>query len=77
MNLLYRGLVRDDVCAEAVDASIATQVEGIAAVLLEVIDVEDPIDLGKETTYVITAANQGTSTDSHIKIFCELEDSMQ
>ncbi|AQQ69810.1 Cysteine-rich outer membrane protein [Limihaloglobus sulfuriphilus] len=65
------------VCAEAVDASSATNVEGIAAVLLEVIDVEDPIELGKETTYVITATNQGTSTDKNIKIVCELEGSMQ
>lgn len=64
------------VCAEAVDASSATQVEGIAAVLLEVIDVEDPIELGKETTYIITATNQGTSADNNIRITCEMEDSM-
>lgn len=61
-------------CADAVAASATTTVVGKPAILLEVIDVEDPISIGGEETYVITATNQGTMDDNNIKIVCKLED---
>jgi len=64
-------------CAQGVRASATTSVEGISAVLLEVIDVEDPIEIGSNETYVITATNQGSAPDTNIKIVCTLEDNMQ
>jgi uncharacterized repeat protein (TIGR01451 family) len=64
-------------CAEAVTASAKTNVTGIAAVLLEVIDIDDPIEIGKTETYVITATNQGSAPDTNIKIVCTLEESQQ
>ena len=45
------------VCAEAA-ASCETKVEGIPAILLEVIDLEDPIEVGAQTTYEIKVTNQ-------------------
>lgn len=65
------------VCAEGVSASAKTTITGIAAVLLEVVDVDDPIEVGTNETYVITATNQGTSADTNIKIVCTLEDNEQ
>jgi uncharacterized repeat protein (TIGR01451 family) len=65
------------VCAEGVSASAKTTISGIAAVLLEVIDVDDPIEVGNTETYVITATNQGSMPDTNIKIVCTLEDNMQ
>ncbi len=59
-------------CADAVAARSATDVEGIPAVLLEVIDVNDPVLVGETTTYVITVTNQGTRTDTNIKIACSI-----
>lgn len=64
-------------CAEAVSASASTEVSGIAAILLEVIDVEDPIEVGGNETYVITVTNQGSETGTGIKVTCVLEDTMQ
>jgi uncharacterized repeat protein (TIGR01451 family) len=64
-------------CAEDVRASVKTVVAGISAVLLEVIDIEDPIEIGSQETYVITATNQGTSPDTNISIVCTLEDNEQ
>ncbi len=64
-------------CAEAVKASAKTDVAGIAAILLEVIDVSDPIEVGKNETYIITVTNQGSAPDTDIKIVCKLEDAMQ
>lgn len=65
------------VCAEPVSAKACTSVEGIPAVLLEVIDVSDPIEVGKNETYIITVTNQGTALDTNIKIKVYLEDSME
>jgi len=61
-------------CAEAVAATATTLVKGIPAILLEVLDVADPIEVNGQETYVITATNQGTAADNNIKITCTLED---
>ncbi len=64
-------------CAEAVSVSAKTTISGIAAILLEVVDIEDPIEVGSNETYVITATNQGSAADTNIKIVCTLEDAEQ
>jgi uncharacterized repeat protein (TIGR01451 family) len=61
------------ICADAVSSTAKTNVAGISAVLLEVIDVEDPVEIGTTTTYIITATNQGTADDTNISIVCTLE----
>ncbi len=63
-------------CADAATASAKTDVKGIPAVLLEVVDITDPVEVGKDTTYVITATNQGSATDVNLRIKAVLEDSM-
>lgn len=64
------------VCTKAVSATTSTNVQGIAAILLEVVDVADPIPVGSNETYVITATNQGTAIDTNIQIVCTLEPNM-
>lgn len=64
-------------CAEGVKASVKTAVAGIPAVLLEVIDVDDPIRVGNNETYVITVTNQGSAPDTNIRIVCALEDTQE
>jgi uncharacterized repeat protein (TIGR01451 family) len=49
-------------------------VQGIPAILLEVIDVSDPIEVGKTETYVITVTNQGSAPDTNIRIVATLDD---
>ena len=58
-------------CAEA-SASAEMAVEGIPAILLELIDIEDPIEVGAQTTYQITVTNQGSAIGTNIRIVCEL-----
>ncbi|MEO0510663.1 MAG: hypothetical protein AAF065_12480 [Verrucomicrobiota bacterium] len=54
------GLVSsDDVC---------TEWKGYPALLLEMIDTEDPILVGEETTYVIQITNQGTGPDFNVRL---------
>jgi uncharacterized repeat protein (TIGR01451 family) len=64
-------------CAETVTESAETVFVGIPAVLLEVIDLSDPVEIGQMTTYVITVTNQGTATSSDIQVKCDLEEGMQ
>lgn len=61
-------------CAKAVATSCGTRVAGIPAILLEVIDLEDPIEVGNNETYEIVVTNQGSAPATNVKIVCELED---
>jgi uncharacterized repeat protein (TIGR01451 family) len=64
-------------CAAAATGTAETSVEGIPAVLLEVVDIEDPIEVGSNETYVITVTNQGSAPDTDIRIAFMLEDTME
>jgi uncharacterized repeat protein (TIGR01451 family) len=57
-------------------ASIAVHVEGVPALLLEVVDLEDPIEVGAETTYEIRVVNQGTSPTTNLQIVAMVPDGM-
>jgi uncharacterized repeat protein (TIGR01451 family) len=64
-------------CAETVTDSRKTIIGTIAAPRLEVIDVEDPLEVGMTTTYIVTVTNEGSAPDSNIRIACTLEDKIQ
>jgi len=51
-------------------ASAPLLVEGIPAVLLEVIDIDDPIELDTNETYEIKVINQGSADGTNIVIEC-------
>jgi uncharacterized repeat protein (TIGR01451 family) len=59
------------VCAEASDSHSMT-VKGIPAILLEVIDLEDPIEVGANEVYVITVTNQGSAVGTNIRVVATL-----
>ena len=63
-------------CADAVQARYASVVKGIPAILLEVVDRDDPVEVGGTETYIITTTNQGSAEDTNLVIQCELEDNM-
>lgn len=54
-----------------------THVHGIPAVLLEVIDLKDPVLAGAEATYEIRVLNQGTEPLTRIQLTGTLEDSQR
>ena len=64
-------------CADAVSATAKTTLKSIPAVLLEVIDVTDPVEVGTRTTYVIEVTNQGSAPSTNIEIVCNLEDNVR
>jgi len=63
-------------CAKA-SAELTTTVKGIPAILLECVDVEDPIEVGSTVTYVITVTNQGSAVGTNIVVDCTLPSAEQ
>jgi len=64
-------------CAPAVETACAVQVAGIPAVLLEVVDLDDPIEVGSNEVYEIRVTNQGSAIGTNIRVVCTLEESQQ
>jgi uncharacterized repeat protein (TIGR01451 family) len=63
--------------SDTVQSSCSTRVAGIPAILLEVVDLQDPIEVGKEVTYDIKVTNQGSAPGTNIRIVCTLPTSQQ
>lgn len=58
-------------CAEGT-ASATIDIKGIPAILLEVVDLDDPIEVGADVTYEIVVTNQGSSDGTNILVECVL-----
>lgn len=61
-------------CARAVQASSETEVRGEPVVRLEVSDEEDPVEVGQQVTYRITATNQGSEAATNIRLQATTEE---
>ena len=76
LKMTEQGVARTTVAATAFCSKAAgeavTTVRGIPAILLECVDLEDPIEVNAQETYVITVTNQGSSVGTNIVIQCTL-----
>ncbi len=71
--LVFRPVVAGARAAAA--ASLCpTKVFGISGILLEVVDLEDPIEVGSEVTYEIRVTNQGTAPGINLRVSCLLSE---
>jgi len=68
---LFLVRARSDHGGEA-SATCETQVDGITSVVMTVRDLDDPIEVGVETGYVLNLQNDGTQRLSDLEILCEL-----
>jgi hypothetical protein len=59
------------------DAELLSRVEGLSAILLEVVDTEDPIEVGGDTAYEIRITNTGSKTETDIKLVCTIPEKME
>ncbi|MFT3785225.1 MAG: hypothetical protein QM770_03545 [Tepidisphaeraceae bacterium] len=57
--------------------SADTQLVGVPAVLVEVVDDPDPVRVGDQTTYTISITNQGSAPQTNLAITAELEAQME
>ncbi|MFH1749018.1 MAG: DUF11 domain-containing protein [Planctomycetota bacterium] len=70
-GVIHNTAVAKAYCAED-SAEVSTEIKGIPAILLEVIDVDDPIEVGSNETYIITVTNQGSADGTNIVIECTI-----
>ena len=70
------GVVRTAAATRVLEAKaeVAVRAEGVAALRFEVIDVEDPVEVGKEAVYEIKIMNQGTAPCTNVTIVATLAD---
>ncbi len=61
-------------CADTVADSSRTIITGIATSRLDLIDLEDPVEVGTTTTYVVTVTNEGSAPDHNVRVACVLDE---
>ncbi|QDT44170.1 Large cysteine-rich periplasmic protein OmcB precursor [Gimesia alba] len=54
------------------DAQIQTRIEGTAQLVLEIADLDDPVEIGAETGYKVVVQNDGSKSASNVSVSCEL-----
>ncbi|MGE4002456.1 MAG: hypothetical protein AB7I48_19805 [Planctomycetaceae bacterium] len=54
------------------DAQLTTRVEGTASLVVEVADLDDPVEVGSETAYEVTITNEGTASSHDVSLACEI-----
>ena len=57
-------------------SSACTEWSGYPALLIEVIDTQDPLIVGEETTYIIQIANQGTAADTNVVLNVQIPEGL-
>jgi uncharacterized repeat protein (TIGR01451 family) len=59
------------------EARTQTKVDGAASLVLEVVDLDDPVEVGRETAYEIRVRNDGSKEAQNIGLSIELPTSIQ
>jgi uncharacterized repeat protein (TIGR01451 family) len=59
------------------DSELVTHVEGLSALMVEMVDTEDPIEVGGDTAYEVRITNTGSKTENDIKLVANVPDKMQ
>lgn len=76
-GILTSSLTANARAAETASATSRTAIVGIPTLRMDIVDLEDPVEVGGTVTYVITAMNDGSATDHNVRIVCDLEDKLQ
>ena len=59
------------------EKSIATKVEGLSALAMEVTDTDDPVEVGTDTSYEIRVTNTGSKDETDVKLVCVIPPQMK
>lgn len=58
-------------------AESVTDVKGISALLLEVVDIDDPVEVGADTAYEVRVTNQGSQEATNVEIHARVPEEMK
>ena len=59
------------------EKAVATKVEGLSALAMEVTDSDDPLELGTDTTYEVRVTNTGSKDETDVKVVCTIPPQMK
>src|SRR6516162_1104449 len=59
------------------EAETDTRVEGLSALQVELVDLEDPVEVGASVRYEIRVTNTGSKSETNIQVVCTLPDKME
>ena len=59
------------------DTEVTTRIEGAASRVVDVLDLDDPVEVGVETAYEIRVKNEGTAPAQNVGLTCELPAGME
>ncbi|WP_020472492.1 CARDB domain-containing protein [Zavarzinella formosa] len=59
------------------EKDITTKVEGLSAMLMEVLDTEDPVEVKADTAYEIRITNTGSKFENDVKLVCTIPPQMK
>ncbi len=59
------------------ESELTTRVEGLSAIMLELVDTEDPIEVGADTTYEVRITNTGSKAETDIKLVAVVPEKME
>ncbi len=59
------------------EGELVMRVEGLPALLMELVDTEDPVEVGKDTAYEIRITNTGTKTETNLQVTCTLPEGLE
>lgn len=65
-----------DICPAA-NGQKSVSVEGIAALMFQVVDSNDPIQVGEDTTYTVEVMNQGSKQAENVQVVVEIPSGLQ
>jgi Domain of unknown function DUF11 len=54
-----------------------TRAEGPSALLMELVDLDDPVEIGVDTGYAIRVTNTGSKIETNVQLVCVMPDKME
>ncbi len=59
------------------ESELMTRVEGLSALLVELVDTDDPVEVGGETGYEVRITNTGSKTETDLKLIAFIPEKME
>jgi hypothetical protein len=59
------------------EGELLTRLEGLPGLLMELVDVDDPVEVGRDDSYEIRVANTGTKTETNLQLTCTIPEKME
>ena len=58
-------------------SEVFTRIEGLPGLQMELVDLEDPVEMGKEMSYEVRLSNTGTKTETNVQLTCTMPQRME